>query len=111
MTDRAELKRVALASLECQDASFQPQYDAEFEKAATPGAVWRLIEEFEALIAENRTLHKNAERYLVLRQADVDTIQNGGLFAGLTPDNIVINGHDLDDRVDALIAARMGTAP
>ena len=56
------------------------------------------------LIAENEGLRKNAERYLVLRQADVDTIHNGGLVAGLTPDNIVINGSDLDERVDAVLA-------
>ena len=56
------------------------------------------------LIAENEGLRKNAERYLVLRQADVDTIHNDGLFAGLTPDNIVINGRDLNERVDAVLA-------
>ncbi|MBF8703058.1 hypothetical protein [Pseudomonas putida] len=57
------------------------------------------------LAAENEALRKDAERYRVLRQADLDTIHNGGLFAGLTPDNIVINGHDLDRRADAVIAA------
>lgn len=58
-----------------------------------------------------KALRKDAERYRVLRQADVDTIHNGGLFAGLTPDNIVINGHDLDRRADAMIAARKEEQP
>ncbi|WP_422402593.1 hypothetical protein [Pseudomonas sp. GZD-209] len=70
-----------------------------------------LAEGVLALFAENEALRKDAERYLVLRQADVDTIQNGGLFAGLVPDNIVINGHDLDRRTDAVIAARKEAQP
>ncbi|TFF38123.1 hypothetical protein [Pseudomonas sp. RIT623] len=63
------------------------------------------------LAAENEALRKDAERYRVLRQADVDTIQNGGLFAGLVPDNIVINDHDLDRRTDAVIAERKEAKP
>lgn len=70
-----------------------------------------MAEAYDQLKAENETLRKDAERYRVLRQADVDTIHNGGLFAGLTPDNIVINGHDLDRRTDAVIAARKEVQP
>lgn len=66
---------------------------------------------YDQLKAENEALRKDAERYRVLRQADVDTIHNGGLFPGLTPDNIVINGHDLDRRTDAVIAARKEVQP
>lgn len=62
-----------------------------------------LLDQVLQLSNENKALAKNADRYLVLRQADVDTIQNGGLFAGLTPDNLVINGEDLDRRTDAVI--------
>lgn len=68
----------------------------------------------EAVLQEDEfvgDLRKNAERYMVLRQADVDTIHNGGLFAGLTPDNVVINGSDLDERTDAVIAARKQVTP
>lgn len=81
-----------------EDASLLHR-DEQFLKECSPEAVL-------ALIAENEALRRNADRYLVLRQADVDTIQNGGLFAGLTPDNIVINGHHLDEQTDAVIAAR-----
>lgn len=58
-----------------------------------------------------KALRKDAERYRVLRQADVDTIHNGGLFAGLTPDNVVINGLDLDIHTDAVIASRKEARP
>lgn len=62
-----------------------------------------LLDRVLQLSNENEALTKNANRYLVLRQADVDTIQNGGLFAGLVPENLVINGEDLDRRTDAVI--------
>jgi hypothetical protein len=70
-----------------------------------------MAEAYDRLKVENEALRKDAERYRVLRQADVDTIHNGGLFAGLTPDNIVINGHDLDRRVDTVIATRKELQP
>lgn len=66
----------------------------------------RCDRERRELKAENESLKKDAERYQVLRQANIDTIHNGGLFAGLTPDNVVINGCDLDDRTDAVIRSR-----
>lgn len=77
---------------------------ARFEAACKPELIL-------ALIAENAARLLNSERYMVLRQADVDTIHNGGLFAGLTPDNIVINGSDLDERVDAVLALRKAVTP
>lgn len=61
--------------------------------------------EINDLKAENESLRADAERYRALRRADIDTIQNGGLFVGLVPENIVINGHDLDYRCDALISS------
>jgi len=66
--------------------------------------------ELESLRAEVHRLRKDAARYNVLRQADVDTVHNGGLFAGLTPENIVINGRDLDERVDAVLAQTLNPA-
>ena len=45
-------------------------------------------------------LSANAARYEHLRAKDLDQAQSGGLFAGLTPDNVVINGPDLDDAID-----------
>lgn len=69
-----------------------------------------LREENARLQDEVQRLRKDAARYNVLRQADVDTIHNGGLFAGLTPENIVINGRDLDERVDAVLAQPLNPA-
>ena len=44
-----------------------------------------------------------ALRYAYLRQAPLDAIKAGGVFVGKTPDNIVLNGADLDQIVDASI--------
>lgn len=44
---------------------------------------------------------EEAARYRWLRSRDVGTIKNGGVFAGLTPDNVVLNGTDLDEAIDA----------
>lgn len=51
---------------------------------------------------------RDAERYRWLRSRDLETVNTGGVFAGVTPDNIVLNGSDLDAEVDAAIAAAKG---
>lgn len=43
-----------------------------------------------------------AIRYAILRNAPINAIRGGGVFAGKTPDNVVINGEHLDAAVDAL---------
>lgn len=42
-----------------------------------------------------------AERYSWLRDRDLDTIHQGGVFAGKTPENLVLSGDDLDAAIDA----------
>lgn len=42
----------------------------------------------------------DAGRYRWLRTRDLDTIGAGGVFVGLTPQNTVLNGEDLDRAVD-----------
>lgn len=69
-----------------------------------------IVTALRCLMIEVETLRLDAMRYQVLRQADVDTIQNGGLFAGLVPDNKVINGVDLDEQADAVILTRQVVA-
>jgi hypothetical protein len=49
------------------------------------------------------SLLRDAMRYRKLRDADINTIRKGGVFAGLTPDNVVINGDDLDIAIDLLL--------
>jgi hypothetical protein len=43
----------------------------------------------------------DAERYRWLRNRNLDAIKNGGVFAGMTPSNVVLNGEDLDLEIDA----------
>jgi len=50
----------------------------------------------------------DAERYRWLRSRDLETIRQGGVFAGMTPENIILNEEDLDQAVDAAIAAAKG---
>lgn len=48
---------------------------------------------------------RDAARYRFLRSRDLDTIGKGGVFAGLTPDNMVLNEEHLDAAVDVAMAA------
>lgn len=56
------------------------------------------------LVAENEALRKDAERYRWLRSRDLETISQGGVFAGITPQNMVLNEETLDQAVDAAMA-------
>lgn len=49
---------------------------------------------------EEREMARDAARYLFLRSKDLDAINHGGVFAGQTPHNFVLNGDDLDEAVD-----------
>lgn len=49
-----------------------------------------------------------AQRYAWLRERDLDTIHQGGVFAGMTPNNIVLNGEDLDAAIDLERGAHHG---
>lgn len=51
-------------------------------------------------IAVQITNTRNAQRYAWLRDRDLSTIHQGGVFAGKTPDNVVLNGVDLDEAID-----------
>ena len=44
---------------------------------------------------------RDAARYRYIREKGLDTIERGGVFAGKTPHNVVLNGDDLDAAVDA----------
>lgn len=49
----------------------------------------------------------DAARYRYLRERPLDAVSVGGVFAGKTPDNVVLNGADLDAAIDA---ARTGAS-
>lgn len=53
-------------------------------------------------------LERDAMRYRWLRERNLETIHHGGVFAGVTPDNLVLNGIDLDEAIDSAIAHRDG---
>ncbi|CAJ9928245.1 gp38 [Burkholderia pseudomallei] len=48
-----------------------------------------------------------ADRYRYLRERPLNAVSVGGVFAGKTPDNVVLNGADLDAAIDA---ARTGAS-
>jgi len=67
-------------------------------------AVCARLEELGLINKPKETeLEADARRYRYLRDADINSIFNGGLFAGKTPDNLVLNGSDLDNEIDSLM--------
>ncbi len=56
------------------------------------------------LIAQLAEVRRYAERYQWLRSRDLDAVETGGIFCGMTPENIVLNGDDLDEAIDDAIA-------
>lgn len=59
----------------------------------------------DAIIMQRATDARDAARYRWLRSRDLDAISQGGVFAGMTPENVILNGEDLDEAIDAAIAA------
>lgn len=49
------------------------------------------------------SLKADAARYQYLRSRDLETVREGGIFAGVTPENYVINGIDLDIAIDVFL--------
>lgn len=103
-----------IAQLEQQadvDRSFIEQYQRQVAELEQQLAMaHRMIECREAneLNLEKQLVdaRRDAERYKFLRARDLDTIDIGGIFVGVVPDNLVINENDLDAAVDAAIAER-----
>lgn len=82
----------------------------------TPGAtpadvIYQILDDALSGLRSPRQVEQDAARYRWLRERDLDTISQGGVFAGLTPDNVVLNGEDLDRAVDiaAALSAQMST--
>lgn len=49
---------------------------------------------------DHESMRKDAVRCRWLRERDLETIRQGGVFAGMTPENIVLNQEDLDAAID-----------
>ena len=65
----------------------------------------------ELNVHDLRAVVNDAKRYQWLRNRDVDAIHRGGVFAGVTPQNLVINLADLDQHIDAeILSVRIAAA-
>ena len=58
-------------------------------------------DDIAARISRSAKTERYAERYGWLRDRDLDTIHQGGVIAGKTPENLVLSGDDLDAAIDA----------
>ena len=67
-----------------------------FELAAAE----EIKKELMALGTDVSLQRENAARYSWLRERDLGTLRDGGGFAGVTPENMVLNGEDLDAAID-----------
>jgi len=71
--------------------------DIKIDRATAPGRAARAEAEVERLRVD-------AGRYRWLRSRNADTIDRGGVFAGKTPDNLILTEVDLDQAIDAAMA-------
>lgn len=95
-TNGAAQQQIAMACGQSWMRDDELRNNAEFIAAANPQAILKLIAEVEHL-------RKDAARYRWLRERDLETIRQGGVFAGMTPENIVLNQEDLDAEIDAAL--------
>ena len=56
---------------------------------------------FVGLLLGTAYIAGHAARERWLRERDLNTLHEGGVFAGRTPHNVVLNGADLDEAIDA----------
>lgn len=91
------------AATDCgKETNFDPD-------ALVQNAVYALCGPFNKNQPQPQADALDAGRYRFLRSRDLETVNNGGVFAGVTPDNIVLNGADLDAEIDAAIGAAKQT--
>ena len=64
------------------------------------GMIRALAAERDELQAKLDVATKDAARYQYLRNRDVDAIKKGGVFAGMTPQNVLLSHEHLDLAVD-----------
>ncbi|HEJ3436092.1 TPA: ead/Ea22-like family protein [Pseudomonas aeruginosa] len=129
-TNGAAQQQIAMACWQSWMHEEELRNNAEFIAANNPKTVLALLDEIDRLKAEIdqcastlpatyymdppdggnvsipeqiRRMAKDAARYRWLRERDLETISRGGVFAGMTPKNIVLNLEDLDAEIDAAI--------
>lgn len=128
-TDPYEIWQAALSARQPERNAQQPvdkpigymhdQWAANFQRAevmgdfrvvSSPGGMFNTPLYLQP--PEREASERDAKRYRWLRTRDLDTISKGGVFAGMTPDNIVLNEEDLDQAVDVAMTeeqVRRGT--
>ncbi|MPL79235.1 hypothetical protein SDC9_25111 [bioreactor metagenome] len=103
---RAEVERWRTAAIQkdkLHAAAMSVVRASSYENEAIRDELEAITTERDALRAEVEQLRIDAERYRYLRERDLETISAGGVFAGMTPRNVVLNGEDLDHAVDAAL--------
>ena len=97
------------SSVHCPYPPESPQSDAYFSgvdeghrrarEQTGPAEVIVKVPKYTDLLAD-------AHRYRWLRARNLDTITNGGVFAGMTPQDVVLNGADLDQAIDGAMGKK-----
>jgi hypothetical protein len=100
--DLAWCERRAAQALPAVRAALSARADGG--KDSSDALVDGLTESIASLLDRIEDLEPDAIRYRCLRSRDLDVIVKGGVFAGKVPDNVVLNGDDLDAAIDAAIA-------
>ncbi len=59
-----------------------------------------LMAEFESIKLCAGEIDRDAARYRFLRNQDINVICEGGVFAGMTPENVALTGAALDAAID-----------
>ena len=67
-------------------------------RCIAPACGDKCIDCSSAISAKEEVIY--AKRYAFLRGRDIYSIASGGVFAGMTPANVVLNGVDLDAAID-----------
>lgn len=102
---KAENEAILAANRDCID--WFNQIKTEYDECAStlPGVYYMEPPDGgDVSVPEQlRRMARDAARYRWLRERDLETIRQGGVFAGMTPENIVLNQEDLDSEIDAAL--------
>jgi len=82
-----------------------PLYEAPPVSALSAEVTKAMLDDTLEFHPQREKDEKDAARYRFLRSRDLECINDGGVFAGMTPENLLLNGSDLDESIDAAIAA------
>ena len=97
--NRAELARNSLTKTQ---QKYGPENPPRLRKPGESVEQYSAAMGWKSLTPEFVDLY--ARRYAYLRERDLNAIVEGGVFAGKVPDNVVLNGDDLDKAIDDAIS-------